>query len=68
VTGGIEVISAALLLVPSLAFFGALLLAATMIGAVITHLFVIGGNPAAPIGLLAATSTIAWLRRPGSSL
>ncbi len=62
-TGAIEVISAVLLLVPSLAFFGALALAATMIGAVITHLFIIGGSPAVPIALFAATATIAWTKR-----
>jgi putative oxidoreductase len=68
VTGGIEVASAALLLVPSLAFFGALLLVMTMVGAVITHLFIVGGSPMPAIVLLAATSTIAWLRRPASNL
>src|SRR6185503_19723383 len=60
------VTSAALLLVPSLAFFGALALVATMVGAVITHLFIVGGSPAPAIVLLAATATIAWLRRPAS--
>jgi len=64
VTGAIEVTSAVLLLVPSLAFFGALALAATMVGAVVTHVFVVGGSPAVPIVLLAATGTIAWMRRP----
>ena len=64
VTGAIEVTSALLLLVPSLAFFGALALA----GAVITHLFFIGGNPAMPIVLFAATVAIAWLRRPMSGI
>jgi putative oxidoreductase len=61
-TGGLEVISAVLLLVPSLARFGALALAVTMVGAIVTHLFIIGGNPAVPIALLAATTTIAWVR------
>ena len=61
-TGGLEVISAVLLLVPSLARFGALALAVTMVGAILTHLFIIGGNPAVPIALLAATTTIAWVR------
>jgi uncharacterized membrane protein YphA (DoxX/SURF4 family) len=64
VTGLIEVTSAALLLVPSLAFYGAVALAVTMVGAIIAHLFVIGGNPLMPIVLLAATATIAYLRRP----
>ena len=63
-TGLIEVTSAVLLFVPALAFYGAIALAVTMVGAIIAHLFVIGGNPLAPIVLLAATSTIAYLRRP----
>jgi len=62
-TGGIEVISAVLLLIPSLAFFGALLLVPTMVGAVLTHLFIVGGNPAPAIVLLAASAAIAWMRR-----
>jgi putative oxidoreductase len=62
VTGTLEAISTVLLLVPSLARFGALALAATMVGAILTHLFIIGGNPAVPIALLAATLTIAWVR------
>jgi putative oxidoreductase len=61
-TGGLEVISAVLLLVPSLGRFGALAMAVTMVGAILTHLFIIGGNPAVPIALLAATTTIAWVR------
>jgi len=64
-TGSLEVISAVLLLVPSLAMFGALALAVTMVGAVLTHLFIIGGSPVVPIALLAATSTIAWVRSRG---
>jgi hypothetical protein len=28
------------------------------------HLFIIRGNPAAPIVLLAITATVAWVRRP----
>ena len=63
VTGVVEVSGAALLLVPRLAAFGGLLLAATMVVATITHLFVIGGNPAPAIGLFAITATIAWVRR-----
>jgi len=63
-TGAIEVVSAVLLLVPGLAFFGAALLVPTMIGAIATHLFVIGGTPAPAIVLLGVTATIAWQRRP----
>jgi putative oxidoreductase len=63
-TGGIEVVSAVLLLVPSLAFFGAIVLIPTMIGAVITHVFVVGGSPVPAGVLLLATAGIAWARRP----
>ena len=63
VTGAVEVIGAILLLVPSLALFGALALAVTMVGAIVTHLVVIGGNPALPIVLLGVTGTIARARR-----
>ncbi len=64
-TGSIEVVSAILLLVPSLAFFGALLLVPTMVGAVLTHLFIVGGNPVPALVLLAASAAIAWTRRRG---
>ena len=63
-TGGIEAVSAVLLLVPSLAFFGAVVLIPTMIGAIITHVFVVGGNPVPAAVLLLATAGIAWARRP----
>jgi uncharacterized membrane protein YphA (DoxX/SURF4 family) len=63
VTGGIEVVGAALLLVPRLAGVGALLLAATMVGAVVTHLAIVGGSPAMALVLLAVTTTIAYARR-----
>jgi len=61
-TGTIEVVGAILLLVPGAAVFGAVPLALTMVGAIIAHLFVVGGNPAVPIVLLAITSTVAWAR------
>src|SRR6266480_3250574 len=48
VTGTIEVVGAILLLIPGAAVFGAVPLAVTMVGAIIAHLFVIGGNPAVP--------------------
>ena len=62
-TGVVEVSGAALLLVPRLAAFGGLMLAVTMVFATLTHLFVIGGNPAPAIVLFAITATIAWARR-----
>jgi hypothetical protein len=63
VTGGIEVVSAVALLVPSLAPFGAIALVATMAGAVATHLCIVGGSPAVPIVLLLGSLAIAWARR-----
>jgi putative oxidoreductase len=62
-TGTIEVVSAVLLLIPSLAAYAAAALVVTMIGAIVTHLFIVGGSPAIPIVLLASTATIAWVRR-----
>ena len=62
-TGLIEVSCATLLLIPSLSGVGALLLIPTMIGAIITHLFIVGGNPALPIGLLIVMAIIAWGRK-----
>lgn len=63
VTGGIEVLSAILLLIPRLIPLGALLLICTMIGAIIAHLTVLGGFPVAPIVLLLFTLVIFWGRR-----
>jgi putative oxidoreductase len=63
VTGSIEVVSAVALLVPSWAAFGALLLIPTMIGAVFTHLFIVGGSAAPAAVALTASLAIAWARR-----
>jgi uncharacterized membrane protein YphA (DoxX/SURF4 family) len=63
VTGGIEVVAAAVLLVPSLAAFGAVALVPTMIGAIATHLFITGGSPAVPVLLLVGSLVVAWARR-----
>jgi len=65
-TGSLEVISAVLLLLPKTAGIGAALLAATMVGAVATHLFIIGGSAAPALVLLLITAAVAWYRRPDS--
>ncbi len=52
VTGGIEVVGAVLLLVPALARWGALLLACTMIGAIVAHLTALHTSFAAPLGVV----------------
>ena len=63
VTGSLEVLGAVLLLIPRLSELGALLLVGVTLGAVTTHLFVIGGNPLPAIILLIVTGIIAWGRR-----
>jgi putative oxidoreductase len=62
VTGFIEVGSAILLLVPSLAALGAMLLACTMVGAIIAHYTVLHMPATGPIVLLGLAGVIAWLR------
>ena len=63
VTGSLEVLGAFLLLIPRLSGLGALLLVGAMLGAVATHLFVVGGSPLPAIILLIVTGVIAWGRR-----
>lgn len=62
-TGGLEIMGAILLLLPQKAALGALLLSCIMIGAVITHLFVIGGSPVPAIVLLALNAIVAYAKR-----
>ncbi|EEF61433.1 DoxX family protein [Pedosphaera parvula] len=62
-TGGIEVISAVLLLIPRTTAFAAFTLAVTMTGAVLAHLLVLGGSPVAPAVLLVLALVIAWGRK-----
>lgn len=62
-TGVLETLGAIALLVPGYDGAGAVLLAGVMLGAILAHLFVIGGSPAVAIVLLAVTVIIAWGRR-----
>jgi putative oxidoreductase len=62
--GSLEIGGAVLILLPSTAHLGGLLLAGVMAGAVVTHLVVIGGNPVPAIALLAITAAIAVVRWP----
>jgi len=62
-TGALEVLGALLILTPSLAAFGALLLTGIMIGATITHLFVIGGTALPALLLLALSAIVAYAKR-----
>jgi putative oxidoreductase len=63
-TGLLEVAGAIGLLILRYAFYAAIVLAIVMVGAVITHLTVIGGSPLPAVALLALSGTIAYLRKP----
>jgi hypothetical protein len=60
--GGLEMISAILIMVPRTAALAATVLAAIMIAAIATHLFIIGPPPISAIVLLVATAAVAWYR------
>ena len=62
-TGTLEVAGAFLLLIPRTSGFGALMLAGVMVGAVVTHVFIVGGSPLMAIILLVVTGIVAWGRR-----
>ena len=62
-TGTLEVAGAFLLLIPRTSGLGALMLAGVMTGAVVTHVFIVGGSPLMAIILLVVTGLIAWGRR-----
>jgi len=64
VTGVVELAGAVLLLVPATGFLGGVLLLATMVGAVGTHLVLIGGNPLPALVLGALAAFVAWQQRP----
>lgn len=63
VTGITEVVAALLLLTPALAGLGGLVVVGTMVGAVGTHLFVIGGSPWPAVVLGGLGAAVFWLRR-----
>ena len=62
-TGTLEVAGAFLLLLPRTSCLGALMLAGVMTGAVVTHVFIVGGSPLGAIILLVVTGVVAWGRR-----
>ena len=68
-TGGLEVICAVLLLIPGSSAIAAALLACTMAGAILTHLFILRDGyaaifPGLPLMILIA---VAWRRRSAPS-
>ena len=68
VTGVVEVGGAVLLLVPATGFLGALLMAATMAFAVVTHVVLIGGSPVPAIVLTLLSAFVTWRLRPATRL
>jgi len=64
VTGAVEITGVVLLLLPSGGFFGGLLMAATMVCAVATHVLVIGGNPVPAVVLAVVAAIVAYRLRP----
>lgn len=63
VTGVLEVLGAVLLLVPGFAAIGAVELSGVMLGAILTHLFVVHSSPVAPVALLLLLAVVAYARR-----
>jgi putative oxidoreductase len=63
VTGLMELTGALLIVVPRTKFFGAALLSMVMVGAVLTHLFILHNAPTAPAVLLVLSGVVAWARR-----
>jgi len=61
-TGGLEVTGAILLLIPTTVVLGGALLVMTMLGAIATHLFVLGGSPVPAIVLFVMVGTVTWYR------
>ena len=61
-TGGLEVTGAILLLIPTTVVLGGALLVMTMLGAIATHLFVLGGSPVPAIVLFVMVETVTWYR------
>ena len=68
-TGTIEVLGAVLIVIPATRFYGALLLTATMLGAIFTHIQ--ANEPAmlpVPIVLLLLSGFVAWMNRPNAGV
>jgi uncharacterized membrane protein YphA (DoxX/SURF4 family) len=66
VTGVVELVGVVLLLVPRTGFFGALWLGGTMVGAVVTHLLLIGGSPVPALVLGALCAAVVYNLRPAN--
>jgi putative oxidoreductase len=63
VTGALEVIGAVLILMPALSAVGGLLLCCIMVGATLTHLFVLPGSAIPAMVLFALSAIIVFAER-----
>ena len=63
-TGLLELSGGIGLLIPRYAFYAAVLLVSVMIGAIITHVAIVGGSPTPAASLFVLSGIIAWLRKP----
>jgi putative oxidoreductase len=50
------------LLIPGTVVLGGALLVVTMVGAIVTHLFILGGSPVPAIVLFVMLGTVTWYR------
>lgn len=62
-TGTLEILGAVLIIIPLTVAFGAVLLCCIMVGAIFTHVFVVGGSPVPAIVLLALSGIVAYTKR-----
>lgn len=62
-TGTLEIIGAILILMPSRAAFGGVLLSCIMVGAIATHLLLIGGSAVPAIVLLVLSAIVVFAHR-----
>lgn len=61
-TGGLEVGSAILLLIPGMAGIASLILTCVMVGAILTHLTILHSPPTGPVVLLVLAAVVLWGR------
>lgn len=64
VTGGVEILAAALIVIPMTAFTGAALIICIMVGAAFTHAVLIGGSAIPALVLFCLAGLVAWGRKP----
>lgn len=63
-----EIGGSVLIMVPRAALFAAWMLSATMAGAILTHLFIIGGSPVPAVVLGLLSAFVAYRLRPAAGM